>query len=410
MNKKIKIVLITAGQPATNPRALKEAIALNEAGYDVNFLYCFWVDWGLHYDNNIIKENPGINWLMVGGNPLINKTYYNFTKIKYKFYRLLNKLFPKNILFAQYAAIRCFSSLLREALNLKANFYIAHNLGALSIAAIAAKENNSKYAFDAEDYHRGQFDKGSVEYNKTVLLENKYLPGASYITAASPLIGEQYINHYQKPVTVINNVFSLNFLAKEINEPHQPIKLFWFSQTIGKDRGIEDIVMAIKGMPIGEFSLTLLGKHDESIKNYFLKLAGDSKQSFDINFLHPVSLDKIFEISAQHDIGLALETGRDKNNNLALSNKIFSYMLAGNAIIFSDTLAQKKFFDNNNNIGSLYCSSNIAMLSEILQFYLQNYSDLFLQKRNSKALAETKFNWESESKVFLNNIERYLNY
>jgi len=403
------ILLITTGQPSTNPRAVKEATTLDAAGYEVMFIYNFWTEWGLPFDEKIIKENPNICWIMAGADPVNNWVAYNLSRIKHKYFRWLNKLFPKNITLAQQATIRGFSDLAKTVSKIKASLYVAHNLGALPVAAIASKRNNSKYAFDAEDYHRGQVAKGTAEYTGTVLLEDKYLPGAFYITAASPLIAEQYINHYHKPVTVINNVFSTKYLAKEIKVPTKPIKLFWFSQTIGKGRGLEDIILALIEMLSGEFSITLIGRHDDSIKKYFMDLGKNGDQQVVIDFLQPVSAEEIFEIAAQHDIGLALEQPGEMNRDLCLTNKIFTYLLAGNAIIFSETKAQRKFYEENSEIGTIYNQGDISGLIKILQNYHGNPKILFRQKEHSYVTANELYNWDIEMNTFKNLIEESLN-
>ena len=48
-----QIVLITTGQPSSNPRIVKEAISLSEIGYEVTVIYNFWVSWALNYDKKI---------------------------------------------------------------------------------------------------------------------------------------------------------------------------------------------------------------------------------------------------------------------------------------------------------------------------------------------------------------------
>jgi glycosyltransferase involved in cell wall biosynthesis len=404
---KRKIVIITTGQPATNPRSVKEAISLSSI-YNITFIYKYWVDWALTYDKKIIEENPDIDWILVGGSPFVNKWKYYFTRLRHKSFRLLNKFFPKNIFIAKNAAIRSFNDIVKSACQHKADLYIAHNLGALPAAAVAAKKNHAQYAFDAEDYYRGQEIKGSIEQNNAILLEDKYLPGASYITAASPLIEEKYKKLYRREVFVINNAFSKKYLARNINESTKPIKLFWFSQTIGTGRGIEDVILALKEMPEGAFSLTLLGKHDDAIKNEFINMAKNEIYNVQINFIEPVLLDRIFQIAAEHDIGLALETGRDENNGIALSNKIFTYLLAGNAIIFSDTKAQRKFYEENKEVGVIYECGNIAALKKILVEFRENFSKLNAFKMDARAAAATKYNWEIGKNRLLKIIETTL--
>lgn len=392
-----KIVVITTGQPATNPRAVKDAVALENVGYKITFIYNFWAAWALPFDEEIMKENPTITWQMAGSNPINKKAIYYFSRIRHKYFRSLNKIFPSNFSIARNAALRGFSSLVKTAASIKADLYIAHNLGALPAAALAAKKYHAKYAFDAEDFHRGQEVPGSIEEKRTILIEDTYLPGALFITAASPLIAEKYSGYYNSTVTVINNVFSKKYLVKEINETSKPIKLFWFSQTIGKGRGLEDIIHALMEMPHGSFSLTLLGKHDEAIKDYFIELEKGEKSNVDINFLQPVSPAEIFAIAAQHDVGLALEQSGELNRNLCLTNKIFTYLLAGNAIIFSDTKAQKQFYEDNTDIGSIYECGNSQGLKNILYQYSNNRKLVLDKRKRSLALAGSKFNWEMES-------------
>lgn len=54
-----KILLLTTAQPSTNPRLVKEAEALSEAGYWVKVLYCYRADWALKADREILKRAVG---------------------------------------------------------------------------------------------------------------------------------------------------------------------------------------------------------------------------------------------------------------------------------------------------------------------------------------------------------------
>jgi hypothetical protein len=99
------------------------------------------------------------------------------------------------------------------------------------------------------------------------------------------------------------------------------------------------------------------------------------------------------------DVGLALETGFSENNNIALSNKIFTYMLAGNAIILSETLMQNEF-NKTFKIGQSFPIGDADKLAEKIKFYM-NKSELMKQKQWNYNLAATTFNWETESKKML---------
>jgi glycosyltransferase involved in cell wall biosynthesis len=394
-----KIVLITPGQPSSNPRIVKEAVTLSGHGYEVTVLYCFWAEWAMEGDQMIRQQYPAIQWIEAGGNPAIRKYYYLYTRVRHRAYRYLQKLFPHKLNFAEKAEARCYHELLKHAVAEKADMYIAHNLGALPIAAKASSKCKGKYAFDAEDLHRGQIETESAIYRRVKLVEDAYLPAASYITAASPLIADQYKKLYKKDVVVINNVFSKEYRAAQVTSSNFPISLFWFSQTIGVGRGIEDIIAALRLLPVESFSLTLMGSCSNEMKTYFQGLSiVEGERKINLTISDPVHPNELFRVASGFDIGLALEPGRDLNNQIALSNKIFTYLLAGNAVIFSDTPAQKKFHEENPTIGALYACGNFNELAGILSNYKNDPALMILHKQNALKLADEKYNWEEESK------------
>ncbi|PZR09017.1 MAG: hypothetical protein DI539_22305, partial [Flavobacterium psychrophilum] len=254
------IVLITPGQPSSNPRLVKEAISLSKAGYEVTVIYCFWVLWADQYDKTVIEENPSINWVRVGGHPKEGKMLYWYTRLRHKFFRIIANKLKSSTFWQQRAIIRCYNELREAAASKRADLYIAHNAGALAPAAIAARNNRSIYAFDGEDFHRGEFSNADFLYGAIIQIENKYLPGVTYFTAASPLIAKAYQQCYPgKEVGVINNVFSRRFLQPINSHPGNVVNLFWFSQTVGTNRGLETVVKALNQLKEYEFVLNILG-------------------------------------------------------------------------------------------------------------------------------------------------------
>lgn len=406
MERNQHIVLLTPGQPSSNPRMLKEAIAFSNAGYIVTVVYCFWAHWAHHADAIIKERYPGIQWIEVGGNPYNKRWPYLYTRIRYRLYRWLCTKFSHNLFLAERAELRAFSEMNRIAVRLNPDIYVAHNLGALAVAGRAAKKQHTAFAFDAEDFHRGQSQQHALSFKRAVQIEQYWMPKASYISAASPLIAEKYQKATGTTATVVNNVFSIKFLAPRVQVAGQPIRLFWFSQTVGRERGLEDIIKALGLLPRDSFSLTLMGDATDEVKTYFQSLmhqsAGDTNALY---FLEPVEPDSVFRIAQSYDIGLALEPGRDQNNQIALSNKIFSYMLAASAIIFSATPAQQQFFQLHPTIGWIYPCGDVQALAHQLLLICSNPSDLAERKRNAWQLAKEKYNWEIEQQKLLRLIE-----
>jgi hypothetical protein len=126
---------------------------------------------------------------------------------------------------------------------------------------------------DAEDYYRGQDQTDPETIVRRIAIEDYYIPSAVYITAASPMIAHAYMKLYDREVSIINNVFSKKYSSLEkISSPNKTLKLFWFSQTIGKGRGLEDIIRAIGHSKNENIELSLLGSVTVKSLNYFLIL------------------------------------------------------------------------------------------------------------------------------------------
>lgn len=390
-----KIILISPFSLAQNPRILKEYEILKANGYDVKVFHGERDKWASNF------KHPNQNdFILVGGS--FGSFYYTFTKIVHK---LIQPLLP-----LAYTYNRISWLLYIKALFNKADLYIGHNLATLPIVVKSAKIHDAKCGFDAEDFHRQEAndDPKSIEFLQSSSLEDKFITKVDYLTAASPLIGKAYNQLYPNlnPV-IINNVFSINLIPEAIDifTPTE-LKLFWFSQTIGRNRGIEEVIIALGNLKLPLLSLTMLGMIRKNDKVYFEELiARENLNSTSIKFLDPVKPDDLFDIASKHDLGLALEPGFCLNNKLALSNKLFTYITAGIGIIASETDAQKQFLLKYPLVGRSFQLGNINALAAIISFYYHNRAALSEVKFQSSILAKNELNWEVEGEKFLSIIK-----
>jgi len=395
------IVLVTTTHLSTNPRLLKEANALSAQGYRITVLSCYTIKWGYEADQRIIKEAP-FNTILVGGTPNENRWLWHYGRLR----RKICSWFP----FLQACRIRMFARVYDElsaaAIQLKADLYIGHNLGTLPVVANAAKKRGVPYAFDAEDFHREESASDAVSNSGKWkrLIEEQYFPGAAYITAASPLIGAEYQKHFpSQKFPVINNVFPKALQPPFRDSPKGHLRLFWFSQTIGTDRGLDDVVGAIQLISDIPVQLTLLGKCSDPLKQYFESKCASPNHTIRIH--DPIEPSQIFTVAAGQDIGLALESGASLNRNIALTNKIFTFLLAGNAVLVSETPAQKNFIQDYPSTGLSYPIGDIQSLAKHLTFFYQNRQALQHARRSAWQLAHDALNWEEEQKKLIQLIE-----
>ena len=403
-----KIVLISSGQPSVNPRLVKEANALVLAGFDVSVIYSFWTNWAWEMDQQLFST---VAWkpVLAGGSPYIGNAVYTFSRLRFKLVRLIANKLTLKFGIAELAQGRASVELLRKAKSTKADLYIAHNLAALPVAARASNHHKTKCGFDAEDFHRQEVSDSSLDFNfrSSKFLEDKYLCRCAYISAASPLIAKAYNQLYPRlnPI-VINNVFEVRHLQKISKRSDNNLKLFWFSQTIGKNRGLEDVIGALNILSNKSIELHLLGSSNIETENYFSGLFTHNKAN--LVFHKPILSQEIFSFSAQFDIGLALESNTPLNRDICLTNKIFSYLTSGLAIIASNTTAQKVFFENNEGTGFVYQIGNAEELAGKIDYLFQNRNILKDCKVKATQLATDKYNWELESAKFLTIISNNL--
>ncbi|WP_375558793.1 glycosyltransferase [Bernardetia sp. OM2101] len=411
-NSKKHICFVSLGHISSNPRLIKEASLVANQGYKVSIVAVYISKETVPFDEELIQKNP--TW---------NTFIYPFYKKKggYIIGTFLHHLF-KRIQLSNYSIIASLSNLTalwfpiyRSLKSIKADLYVAHHIAMLPLTTQAAEKNNAKLGFDIEDAYSvmtESIDKSIVD------IEKKYLSKVDYLTCASPLYIDFYNECYQNlsQITPILNVFEdLEEQDKKEYKDRKNINnlsLYWFSQTTGKGRGIEQIIEALNILDRNDIELHLRGNASQDIKNYLLEIAKNKEIRQNIFFHEIVSNQELPIRTTEHDIGLALETGFSVNNELAISNKIFQYINSGLAIITSKTKGQSYLIKENKEIGFLIDIDNTKELAQKIQILADskknNTEELESMKIAAKNLSKTKYNWNKEGQKFISVIEKTL--
>jgi glycosyltransferase involved in cell wall biosynthesis len=387
---------------------VKEADAFSAAGYDVTVLYCHCIDWGEKADKDLLAK---VNWKyrLVGGSPSGNPDLFFMTRVRTKLARFFNRYGGNRWGIAERTQARAFDEMLAAARELKADWYIGHNLGALPVAVRAAEFYKAKAGFDFEDYHRGENANAlAYENSRTVYLETKYVPRVTYLSAASPLIAEKLaVDFPDRKHSIISllNCFPLTQQPpfREKSADDDSLQLFWFSQTVGLDRGLELLIEAMVQMNDPDIHLTLVGNCSEDFRQYLESQPGLINSQ--IKLEGTVTPECLPTFASRFDVGLALEYPKPLNRDICLTNKIFTYLLAGNAVIVSGTSAQKKF-NAQYQIGPSYTPNNVRELVDSLRS-LKDKKKMEKQRKDNYMLAASQLNWENESNKLLECIGRY---
>lgn len=408
-----RICLVTTSQPSANPRLLKEADALAEAGYDVRVVGAHWARWADAFDAELL---PSRAWRCEIFDWKRETHPWRFWKTRARHYvaRQLARSPLLEPLASNAALSRIGPDLAAAALRERADLFIAHNIGALPTALRAGRRFGVPVAFDAEDFHSGQLTRPAdrVTHDLTRRAERRLLPQCTYVTAAAPTIAEAYADLCGIPTPVgILNVFPLRERPPSLRADNgEPVSLYWYSQTIGPDRGLETAVRALGQLRPHRPTLHLRGRWQEGFERDLRAVAaGEGVEADQIVSHQPAPPEELVRLSAAYDVGLAIDPPVFVNNDLLIPNKIFTYLLAGNAVLSTRTRGQEWLARQLGSAVSLCQADSPEQMADALRPWIDQRSRLMDARRTAWTLGGERFNWDVEKRAFLDVVTQALN-
>jgi glycosyltransferase involved in cell wall biosynthesis len=396
----MRICLIGVTHVSHNPRLLREADSLTNAGHDVRVVTPSFTPELDRRDQRQLERrkwrHQKIDYLPLR---FSGKARSIVIRGRRRGASELYKRFGGRRL-AEYSYTTALPEQRRQASLEPADWFIAHAQAALPIAAAAARRWNARLGFDCEDL-LSEHGTGPADIVRQI--EATYLRDCDYVSAPSRGIADRLQRDYDiKPPVVLYNVFPLH-LAKDMLAPPQRssspvVRLHWFSQTIGPGRGIEEAIEAC-GMLGKGVELHLRGNPSKGFDAVLRALASQHNANLK---LHPqVDHDDLIKAMDQFDVGLALERSEHTNYALTVTNKIGSYLLAGLAIAATDTPGQREILEQIPSAGFLYPSGKPELLAEGLRRWMQEREALKAAQQASWNAARSRFCWDIEERTLL---------
>jgi hypothetical protein len=360
-------------------------------------------------DQNLMRAK---SWTVeyAGGTVLDRPVHYNLSRLRHGLGRRVLARRPQSAMLQQWAIARSAPDLAASAMRRRAELYIAHHPSVLPIAIAAAKRYGAPVGYDAEDFYSGMYRNKPTEIDRLIeRVEHEHLPRCSYVTAASPGIADAYVKKYgiHRP-TVILNVFPLSERPSGFTNtaaPGDPLRVYWFSQCIGTHRGLEDVVGALKLLRDCAIEFHVRGEWQTGYRKQFFECVESAGIPLSRIIAHPPApSNTMVKLAAQYDIGLALEPHSSENSQLCLSNKIFTYFLAGCAVIGTATKGQLPFLQSAGHAACTYAAGDVSSLAQRIRFWYENKNCLREARKQAWRLGELKHNWDLEKVEFLSMI------
>ena len=397
----MRICIVTPGQLGSNPRVVKEADALAAAGHDVTVICSKVSNFVEPRDQAVMRQARFAVHRLEFDRP----AHWRLARLRQEAARVVYPMGGERS--ARFAISAMTPALMRAALEHRADLYIAHYPPALPAAARAAQRFGASYAFDAEDFHLGDLpDKPEHEFDRALIrvIEGTYLPKAAYVTAASPLISDAYAQSYgiDRPTTILN-VFPRIQAPAAATESGSAVpgpSLYWFSQVIGPGRGLEDAVKAIAATQ-SQMHLYLRGTPARGFVEHLQVLASSLGVQDRLHVLEPVEPALLERDGSRFDIGYAGDLAETRNRQIALTNKLFSYLSSGLPVVATDILAHRLLSERLGAASVLFPLGVPAALARALDALLCDKSKLAAARRHAWKLGQTVFSWESQIEALI---------
>lgn len=398
------VVIVTPTYLSSNPRVVKEAEALAAAGLRVAAAFSQGpAMWARPEDVTVSAGRP---WQAVAHSwswsVARERATYAWSTARYHLARRAWQ--PAGPLWlATRAECRTYPELARAASRLPASLYVGHYPEGLAAAGAAARRHGAHLAYDAEDLHSDedlQTPAGDARRSRVMQIERAHLARCAYVSAVSDGVAAALAHRYgvAQPL-VVHNAFpwadrrTLDGCRKDRRSEVPTI--YWYSQVIGLDRGLQDAIRAL-GLVRCPFELHIRGFHGDEMASRIRALAEQAGIADRVILHQRVNPTELLSRTAEHDIGLALEQPVSTNRLLTVTNKMFFYMLAGLAIVATDTPGQRRIADQTPGVVRVYTPGDHLALSHILERLLSDPPTLAAQRARALAAARDRWNWETE--------------
>jgi len=215
---------------------------------------------------------------------------------------------------------------------------------------------------------------------------------ATFVTAGSAAIAAACADRFGINAIPINNVFSLP-PPEAVRDRSGPLRLYWFSQTIGPGRGLEDIIRAA-GLASMEAELHLRGVITPDYSRTLSSLQESAAPRLKLTVHSPLPPDAMIEACRPFDVGVSSEQGHIPNRAFNLSNKALTYPLASLALVLTDTPGQRPLADDAGEGALVYAPGDVESLAAGLARWASDRSALRRAKQAAWEAARTRWHWE----------------
>lgn len=299
-----------------------------------------------------------------------------------------------------YRGFPAFHLFLAAASDLKANLYIANDWPVLPVAAALAERYGGRLIYDTHELATAEREENALWrllYGRLAgAVERRFIHAADQVMTVSDGIARVLVEEYALPrlPVVVRNVPP--YVAVPLRDPDPRAIQVLFQGLLAPGRGIEDL---LRSVPLWrpEFRLVLRGPASDAYRAELQALVSSPGVQFRVTLEPPCPPHRMIELANLADIGVHPLDGINRNNRLAMPNKLFEYMAAGLALCVSD-LPEMASVVRHHDCGRLIPDGGEKHLAETINGFTPE--SIAHYKRQSLAAAKILC-WERERQAFL---------
>lgn len=395
MSSQPRVLVVMPGHLSTTPRMLKAADSLSAAGYHVRVISAGFLDWAREADRRTAASRRW-EWEMVDH----SRPHAPFLHLLSGARRHVARSITRTVSVDRvpwWACTRALSrvhdELVSRARSRPFDFVYGGSTGGLAVAEELARLRGVPFAIDLEDLHTAESvaPDAPLHHALSRRVLTRILPRVAFATTSTECMRERYREEFGVAPAVLHNVFPLPARPPAFDRTRGPLRLYWFSQTIGPGRGIEDVLSALQLANIPSL-LTLRGRSAGAyISDLRRRIA--TMPNVDLTIEEPADPDRMVDLCAGYDVGFSAEVDPVENKQVCLGNKVFTYLLGGMPVALSDTRAQRCLASTLGDAAFVYSPNDLERLAAWLRALSDDEERLQRHRLAAWRAAERRWHW-----------------
>jgi len=287
------------------------------------------------------------------------------------------------------------------ALETTADVVHAHDLNTLAAGVRAARHHKARLVYDAHELYPELAGLGPRERARWDRLDRRLIRTPEVVIVPSESRADEFARRYgiERPRVVMNCPPAgpaPDPTASPLSALRRPGEsLLVYAGGYNTNRGLENLVRAAGLIDHARLVMVGFGGLEPELR----AVAERERLGDRVVFHDPVAHDQVVAVAAGADVGLAPYLPVGLNNVLAAPNKLFEYLHAGVAIAGSDLPDIRKVIEEHR-VGALFDAGDPASIAKAVTTLLSSPEELEAMRKRSRE-ASKRYTWDTQVEVLL---------